>query len=252
VNGSGRVNEAPGVIWKLGRVWTGFNPNDIDKTGGQSQPAKDTVYTREANWPAGIWIWRALFPNDWGPGYTPFFDACQGYAAPSCSPDSACDSQGFDRNSSDCWDTAEVTSGNSYGHLRRLFNANSAINSDGTWTSTQDWHHIEMRMKNRTNSGTADGAFQMWIDGNEVTDWSVSPAISASMVAGDYGLNFVRFNDNFNRLTTNIADGATQEYYIDDVVISTTYTGPSYTIGGGSPATPRRAIGGPSFRGRIQ
>jgi hypothetical protein len=41
------------------------------------------------------------------------------------------------------------------------------------------------------------------------------------MVSGDYGLNFVRFGDNWNRLTDNIS--TSQDYYIDDVVIATTY-----------------------------
>lgn len=44
------------------------------------------------------------------------------------------------------------------------------------------------------------------------------------MTTDDYGLNFVRFGDNWNMLTTNIDDDpGYQDYYIDDIVIATTY-----------------------------
>ena len=239
----GYAADSPGIIWKLGRVWTGFNPMDYDKTGGQSQPVEDTTWTNESNWRAGIWIWRWLAGNDWGVTYTPFFSMAHFYWAVSCTPPaspSTCDSQS-DPRTTNVWDFADA--GDTGGQLNTHLNSGNNINSDGTWTDSQDWHQIEMYFKNCTDADTEDGDFALWIDGVERTDFSITNTIFPAMVSGDYGLNFVRINDNFNNLTTNIGAENTQLYYVDDVVISTTYIGPDYEIGG-STASPSTVSGG--------
>jgi hypothetical protein len=221
---SGCAPASPGIIWKLGRVWTGFNPIDYDKTGGQSQPVEDTTWDNESNWRAGIWIWRWMLPDSsWGTcQYGPFMSMADFYAPTSCTPPASpgtCDSQSDARTEDgNVWDWFNVASGN----LKTYANSGENINSDGTWDDTQGWHQVKFYIKNRTNAATDDGDFRMWIDGVEITGTAaISPPILASMVSGDYGLNFVRFGDNWNRLTDNIS--TSQDYYIDDVVIATTY-----------------------------
>jgi len=99
-----------------------------------------------------------------------------------------------------------------------------------------------MRFKNRSTPATEDGAYQIWIDGTEITSDCVGMAsnlVKASMSADadDYGMNFIRFVDNFNQLTRNIPDSpGYMDLYLEDIVISTTYIGTDYVIGGASPS----------------
>lgn len=226
-------NPSNGVIWKLGRAWTGFNPIDYDKTGGQTLPAENTSMSDESNWRYGIWIHRLKFA-DWSDPYTPYFDIANFYADLACTPNTpTCDSQSPSRDPS----TGNIMDWaySAEGQFKTWANSTNNLNTDGAFTESQGWHCIEMYLKNRTSPSIADGAQRVWVDGVELVSPSVSAPVLASMSTDpdDYGINFVRFGDNFNNLTNNISDGATQNYYIDDIVISTTYIGPDYVIGSG-------------------
>lgn len=231
-----------GIIWKFGRVWTGFNPTDYDKTNGQSQPVENTVWTDESNWRTGIWIWGAL-AADWSAVKNSAFFYLANFNWPvSCMPPSpsTCDSQSAPRGSTFYWDWLNKT--NSYGRINSWTNNGSGFDSNGSFSRQQDFHKIRMYFKNRSNPNTADGAFRMWIDNVEITnDAAISPAVSASMSSNpnDYGMNFVRIGDNFNNLTRNIPSSpGYMDVYIDDVVIST----PSGTVGSPPGAPPVHGI----------
>jgi len=232
-------NPEDNIIWKFGRVWTGFNPIDYDKTLGQTQPVENTVLTDESNWRTGIWIfrWRAA---DWNSvKNSVYFDVANFYASLSCTPNTpTCDSQSPSRDplTGNIWDWAHAAL-SSMGRVNVFGNSGNDMDSDGTFSEVQDWHTVEMYFKNRANPETADGDMKIWIDGNEITnEASVSPAIVASMSANpnDYGMNFVRFGDNFNGLTNNIPDDpGYMDVFVDDVVISSEPIGYDYVIGGG-------------------
>jgi hypothetical protein len=227
---------ARNIIWKFGRVWTGFNPIDYDKTLGQSQPFENSVWSDESNWRTGIWIFRWGAKNWNSVKRSAFFDVVNFHYDENC-PNTWCDSQTDSRDPSDgnIWDWAHVSGSN--GRVNDFANSGNELDSDGSFSEAQDWHTIEMYFKNRADPETADGALRVWIDGVEITDEaSVSPPIIASMSANpnDYGMNFVRFGDNFNGLTERIPDDpGYMDVFVDDVVISSEYIGTDYVIGDG-------------------
>ena len=227
-NGSWTGGDPDGnIIWKFGRVWTGFNPTDYDKTGGQSQPVENTTPTDESNWRTGIWIFRWM-ATDWNTTKSSaFFDVSNFHAGLSCTPPSpTCDSQSPTRDpaTGNIWDWANTTTSN--GRVNVFANSGNGFDSDGSFSEVQTYHTIRMYFKNRTAPDIADGDCKIWIDGTEITsDASVSPPILASMSenTNDYGMNFVRFGDNYNNLTTNIPDDpGYMDVYIDDIKIATT------------------------------
>jgi len=226
-----------GIIWKFGRVWTGFNPTDYDKTGGQTQPVENTTWTDESNWRSGIWIfrWMAQNPTDTVIDNSTYFDVSNFYASVDCTSPLSCDSQSPSRDpdTGNQWDWLSSLPG----HTKTIFNGGNPLDNDGTFSQAQTFHTVEMYFKNRTNPSTADGDMRIWIDGTEITESAtVSPPILASMSADadDYGMNFIRFGDNFNNLTLNIPDSpGYMDVFIDDIVISTTYIGTDYVIGEG-------------------
>ena len=230
-NPVGPYNEG-GIIWKIGRAWTGFNPTDYDKSMGQTQPVENTIWSDESNWRTGIWI-----PGIWADRYnlvknTSFFIIGNFHWGPSC-PDvvgGTCDSQNTPRESNMFWEWKRyydnLVPTTSYGMIHNFTNSGNGFTSTGAFTENQIFHTIEMRFKNRSNPSISDGAYQMWIDGVEITNDTAmsSKPIQASMSANsnDYGINFIRFGDNFNQLTQNIPDNpGYMDVFIDDIVIST-------------------------------
>ncbi len=235
--GSNNPRPTTGILWKQFRAWTGFNPVDYSKSGGQTLPAENTTPTDESNWRYGIWVHDLIMPgqNDpWGVAGKPFFMLGNFYWPLSCS--SPCDSQNLPRggnaninyldweDSSPGWMTTYVNSGN-------------AVDTDGSFTEDQTWHWIEWHIKNNTSPGAGDGLLEIWIDEIQVTNPSIDNGVKASMStnANDYGLNLIFFNANNAYLTKDIAvSPGYQYYYIDDIVIST--TGPIGAVGGGPPS----------------
>lgn len=226
--GSGGV----GIIWKLGRVWTGFNPTDYDKTGGQTQPVENTTWTDESNWRSGIWIWGVMADEYNLAKWSTFFYLADFYWSPTCPDGGAgtCDSQNAPRGGLNYWEWKRYTDNlvplTSYGRLNTWTNSGNAFDSDGSFLEAQTFHTIRILFKNRSTPTTDDGDFRMWIDGNEITnDTSIAPAVQASMSldADDYGINFVRFGDNFNNLTTHIpASPGYMDVWIDGIRIGET------------------------------
>lgn len=221
-----------GIIWKLGRVWTGFNPTDYDKTGGQSQPVENTAWTDESNWRCGIWIWGVM-ADIWNEAPNSlFFYLADFYWSPTCPDGGAgsCDSQNAARLGPYFWDWKRYTTNavplTSYGRLNSFLNSGDPLDNNGAFTEAQNFHTIEMRFKNRSAPTTADGAFQMWVDYVEITDdTNINPVVTPSMSTDpdDYGINFVRFGDNFNNLTRNIPDNpGYMDVFIENIIISST------------------------------
>lgn len=100
-----------------------------------------------------------------------------------------------------------------------------------------DWHLIEIRHKMNTSVGVADGIMELWVDGTKInpypgytnTDYNYNDSGETRgwRVLGIGG----NTNNQFDTSCSSVAD-CEQWYSIDNVVISTTYIGPDYVIGG--------------------
>lgn len=115
-----------------------------------------------------------------------------------------------------------------------------------------EWHCIELRLEGNSAMGEEDGEWQTWIDGTSVAlRTNVAWADEVYNCAGgncinppdDFvGWNWVSIGGNFyNRYYASTVQ-TEQWYAIDDLVISTTYVGTDYVIGGSS-------SGGATFSG---
>lgn len=122
-----------------------------------------------------------------------------------------------------------------------------------------NWHSIEIRLKRNSAIGVADGALEAWFDGIKKTTWIDYPADDINFTNGGSdlrGWRFISIGGNNMSWTTACSDGSgnmadcEQWYAIDDVVISTTYIGPDYVIGGSPPpdTTPPSAPQGLTVR----
>lgn len=221
-----------GIIWKLGRVWTGFNPTDYDKTLGQTQPVENTVWTDESNWRCGIWIWGVM-GDIWNEAPNSlYFYLANFYWSPTCPDGGAgtCDSQNAQRLGPYFWDWKRYTTNqvplSSPGRLNSFLNSGNPLDNNGTFSQAQDFARVKIRFKNRSTPATNDGAFQIWINNVEFTnDTNLNPAITPSMSTDpdDYGINFIRIGDNFNNLTRNIPDNpGYMDVWVDNVRMATT------------------------------
>jgi len=166
----------------------------------------------------------------------------------------SCDSQNAPRDSDMFWEWKRYSDNlvptTSKGMLHNMANGGNPLNTTtGAWTQDQVYHTITYRFKNRTNTSTADGALQVWIDGTEITTdttMSSKPIVaSMSSDADDYGINFIRLVDNQNGLTYNIPDSpGYMDLFIDEVKIATSLAdfeeGTTTTGQGGSGTASRR------------
>ena len=105
-----------------------------------------------------------------------------------------------------------------------------------------EWHCWEWRLKMNSSAGATDGIFAFWQDGIQIYEYTNIDWIQTGGGAiADRSWNYVWLGGNNNNLH---AGGSEEEqvYSIDDLVISTTPIGRSYTIGG---ASKRITIGKP-------
>lgn len=241
---NGSVNPKPpgglGILWKQLRIWSGVNAEDYDNPA-QTLPAENSVFSNESNWRYGVWVPRVLLPGDWGPNGHPFVDVHDHWYPLSCvvSGSSQCDSQNcpLQTGTQNCnltdWEQSPT------GWLTTYFNSENTLDAQGRFTAPQSWHSFEWHFKNNSSPGIGDGLLEVWIDGNKSVNPTWNNGVKASMSTDpdDYGINMVEIGGNSFNLTSNIPDGATQDFWIDDFVISTTYIGQDYVIGGGEDDT---------------
>ena len=104
-----------------------------------------------------------------------------------------------------------------------------------------NWHIIKFHVKLNSRANVADGVKEMWLDGNSVVSYTNVPYTNANTpTASAYGFNRVIFGGNTSNLFGS-ADGRTQWYAVDDLVVSTTDISTDYVIGGtgGAPSAPK-------------
>lgn len=98
------------------------------------------------------------------------------------------------------------------------------------------WHYWEFYLKINSGVGVPDGKMKLWIDGELISEVN-------DLAWGDVGAqvsprrlwNYVMIGgNNYNHYAPQ-SQAPEQWYAVDDLVISTTYIGPDYVIGGGSP-----------------
>lgn len=123
-----------------------------------------------------------------------------------------------------------------------------------SYPSTQNWHTIEWHIKlstgtcNSSGTGTENGVLEMWLDGvKQTTSLRYSQkngendkcnALPTNKYGG--GINWITVFDNMASWSdewnvTPPSPAGVKYLYLDNVVLSTSYIGTNYAIGGGSP-----------------
>ena len=192
------------TVWKHGRVWQNITSSDI---------VNNKNLTSELNKGAMVWGWyennygqfqpymQSLFMKNSHDGTNDCSDCCKYYYYPY---DSALDG----------------------GHVTPHI---GAINSNGTLAQQpQEWHSVEVHYKLADSFNGPNGVYESWIDGvkqktpNHITNGCSVNSIPTGKVGT--GINYITIMDN----GTISANWTEQHYvYIDDIVISTTYIGPT-------------------------
>ena len=94
------------------------------------------------------------------------------------------------------------------------------------------WHHVEYRFKVNTSAGgdtyNSDGIIQFWYDGDLQQSITTIPWNKNGTGYGRRGWKFFSIGGN-----NNLQVSGEQWYAVDNLVLSTTYTGPEYEISGG-------------------
>ena len=93
------------------------------------------------------------------------------------------------------------------------------------WPSDSEWHCYEFRAKMNSTPGATDGVSEIWLDGVKV--WSKTN-VAWVKAGGDVsqGWNDVTILDNATIPAYPVTSHVTYPLYLDDVMVSTTYSGP--------------------------
>jgi len=141
-----------------------------------------------------------------------------------------------------------------FGFTPSVLNCTLGNNCD-TWENgvmDGSWHSIEYRLKGNSAKGVSDGIWEVWIDGFKVVSKTNIPWADMGQNAdgltsctdctgnevdppSDFvGWNTVILGGNMHNevFAKSAATTVEKPYVIDDFVISTTYIGPDYVIGG--------------------
>jgi hypothetical protein len=109
-------------------------------------------------------------------------------------------------------------------------------------SGSQTWHTIEYHFKLSTNNYPGNGVFEVWLDG--VKQKLPMPYKAALGGASMAYLNTMKYSGGMNFLTVfdnmsgwSKAWSSTKHINIDNVVVSTSYIGTSYIVGGGTADT---------------
>ncbi len=95
------------------------------------------------------------------------------------------------------------------------------------------WHCLEFYLKLNTVVGVADGEHKFWFDGKLIANITgLAWGDEGAQVSPRKQWNYVQIGGNNNNPYALQSGEPEQWYAIDDIVISTTYIGPDYVIGG--------------------
>jgi len=118
-------------------------------------------------------------------------------------------------------------SGNDQGFVTQM---TGALNGTNHIPTEQDWHCIELHYKLASDWESEDGEYDLWIDGiKQVTPTRLVDLDGVPTAKIGTGMNYITLHDNGSM--TSYWEEQYHIYY-DDVVISTSYVGPDYVIGG--------------------
>lgn len=119
------------------------------------------------------------------------------------------------------------------------------LDTGGYFTQAQDWICIEYHIKLADSFQGTGGLFEIWVNGikQDTFNWVNAPTpswYSGVPRAGDTmptgklgtGINYITLHDN--QTGTNYWGSTDRYIYVDDFVVSTTYIGPDYIVGGGA------------------
>jgi chitinase len=100
-----------------------------------------------------------------------------------------------------------------------------------------NWHTIMWHLKLNTAAGVANGIAEAFLDGALVVSWTAVPwTQNNTPTSVRWGFNRVVIGGNSDNIF-GTADGRTQWYAVDDLVVSTTPIPSNYVLGGGSTPT---------------
>lgn len=123
-----------------------------------------------------------------------------------------------------------------------------------SYPSVQNWHTLEWHIKlstgtcNTSGTGTENGVLEMWIDGVKQTtnltytrpngEDDICRALPTNKYGG--GINWISVFDNMGNWSdywnvTPPSPAGVKYLYLDNVVISDSYIGPNYVVGGSPP-----------------
>jgi hypothetical protein len=144
-----------------------------------------------------------------------------------------------------------------YGDIEyRYFPGGTGYLGYKTWSESLgdgNWHHVELQLKGNTAggyyAGSPNGEMRMWVDGQmigERTDlaWADAADPDNTWTPSPFaGWNYVTLGGNQYNKVYDVSQHIEQWYAIDDVVLSTTYVGPDYVIGGADTTPPSAPTG---------
>ncbi|MGK0440786.1 MAG: hypothetical protein ACJA0N_000581 [Pseudohongiellaceae bacterium] len=108
-----------------------------------------------------------------------------------------------------------------------------------TNNQSQTWHTIEYHIKLATSTTSNDGIWEMWFDGEYQGDWvrikelgGAPPLNGIPTAKYGSGFNFFVFFDNMTSWNKHWSqDGVDGFIYVNDVIVSDSYIGPTYLVG---------------------
>ncbi|KKQ60746.1 MAG: Repeat-containing protein [Parcubacteria group bacterium GW2011_GWC1_38_22] len=108
------------------------------------------------------------------------------------------------------------------------------------WPEDGSWHHYEYHIKMNSVSGALDGIQEVWLDGVKMFTKNNMDFVMAGG-STTKGWNYIELFDNAYIISHSYTENVVYPLYIDDVVVSTNYSGLDYIVGGAdidAPAAP--------------
>jgi hypothetical protein len=97
------------------------------------------------------------------------------------------------------------------------------------WPNDNQWHCYEFRVKMNSAPGVADGEWEVWVDGASTPDKHAVkknvPWVNSGKTTTQ-GWNWLMILDNVTNASAPLSSRKEMSIYLDDVVVSTNYSGP--------------------------
>ena len=190
------------IMWKWGRLWQNVSANDIVNNINLADENK-----------RGAIVW-GVYDDQWA-DYNPYFQG--GFLANDYQNTNDCP-QNLSQHYWYPWNSSKQ-GGFLTPHIGQL-------DTTGKIQEQQTWHSFEMHIKLASEWQGTDGIFEIWIDGikqDEPTRKINFDYMTTSKI--ENGINYITLNDNAGPISKHWTSNSYN--YIDDLVISESYIGPT-------------------------